>query len=472
MAGRRTPPTIGEEVEEQFLTALRELNFAPLPGARDLPVLAGLSPKPIYTVPPDNVILKAIGHLVASGRVYAHGNDVAYEAEALDGRGPALHHLRLGSEMVPGASSRLANVFTCAAGDTLFTPPRSFVGDLLASDLLNGRLPRITTYATRPVFDADYILCGPGWHPAAGVLVHGPAVEPEPHRVCDPSAPALQRLPHHLRTLLAGFCFRSDADLVNAVSMFLTGLLANHFVDDPKGVFLVDGNQPNLGKALLVRTCGLVLDGVAPQLVTFLANDEELEKKICASLRGRWQSMVFLDNAKSLNGGVISSQVIEANSVAPEVSLRILGRSEMHTRPNDLLWVLTMNDTRVSPDLASRGVPVRLAYEGRPEGRAFAIQPLEYALRHRLKILGELAGMVVKWNQAGRPRGVRSHRSLEWAAVVGGILAAAGLPEFLENADEAASAFNVQLDDLAALAEAVVDGNGPFVELPNPEGSS
>jgi hypothetical protein len=40
----------------------------------------------------------------------------------------------------------------------------------------------------------------------------------------------------------------------------------------------------------------------------------------------------------------------------------------------------------------------------------------------------------------------------------------ADLPEFLENAEEAAASFNTELDELAALAEAVIAGGGPYIE--------
>jgi hypothetical protein len=466
MAKGKTP-TVGEEQEALLKGAIQQLANVPLAGARGLPELIGLHapPKPVYRLPQDNVILTAINYLTAAGRVYAHGDDIVYESDALDGAGQSLIHLRLGRDPVARIASWLANVFTCADGPFLFPPPNWFANILLTTDLLLGRLPRIRMYARRPVFDENFHLCSPGWHPSSGVLVHGPAVEPVLVEGAGPDTPALDRLPPHLRTLLAGFCFRSDADLVNAVAMFLTGVLANHFINDPKGVFLIDGNQPGLGKSLLVRCVGSVLDGTDPRFVTFIPDDVELEKKICAQLRGSWQSMVFIDNAKSVGGAVISSQVIEANSVAAEVSLRILGKSEMYTRPNDLLWAITMNDTRLSPDLTSRGVPVRLAYEGLPEDRTFTgPPPLKYAEAHRLEILGELAGMVVRWNQAGRPKGGQSHRSHEWAAIVGGVLQVAGCPEFLTNTGEAAAAFNVQLDELAALAEAVVALAGPYVE--------
>jgi hypothetical protein len=123
-----------------------------------------------------------------------------------------------------------------------------------------------------------------------------------------------------------------------------------------------------------------------------------------------------------------------------------------------------MNDTRVSPDQVSRGLPIRFFLEGKPERRTFeGLDPITYAREHRLDILGEIAGMVVRWNQLGRPSGLHSHRLHHWANVIGGILTTAGLPEFLENADEAAATFDTQLDDLAALAEAVISADGTFV---------
>src|SRR5262249_38171741 len=139
-------------------------------------------------------------------------------------------------------------------------------------------------------------------------------------------------------------------------------------------------------------------------------------------------------------------------------------KSENISRPNDLLWALTMNDTRTSPDLVSRGLPIQLAYEGRPEERSFGgPDPITYAREYRLEILGELAGMVVRWNQAGRPEGQRSHRLAAWARLIGGILETAGMPELLENAQSAAASFDTSLDELAALAEAAIAMGSPLV---------
>src|SRR5262249_14560842 len=145
--------------------------------------------------------------------------------------------------------------------------------------------------------------------------------------------------------------------------------------------------------------------------------------------------------------------------------MRILGKSENYNRPNDLLWAFAMNNSRFCNDLITRSCTIWLFYEGRADKRKFKGEgPIAYATKHRVEILGELAGMVVGWNQAGRPPGRKSHRCDAWARVVGGILGHAGFPEFLDNADEAAASFSTELDKLAALAEAVVKGAGPYTE--------
>ena len=197
--------------------------------------------------------------------------------------------------------------------------------------------------------------------------------------------------------------------MANTVAVLITGILITHFIINGKPVVLLDGNQPGLGKTLLVRVIGIVLDGMDPRTIHYTAEEEELQKRICATLRGSPQSQVLIDNAKVKAETAIHSAVIEANSMAPEISLRILGKSENYVRPNDLLWYLTMNNTKASPDLISRGVPIRQYYEGKPENRDFGNRdPLKYALGTSPGDLGELAGMVCGGTRGGGPKGSRN----------------------------------------------------------------
>ena len=463
-ARRQRPETLGDRMASGLFKALREIQNAPIHGARDLPILTGLHHRnTTFSEPQENVILRAVSYLIASEKVFSYGDSIVLAIAKLSGDGDRLAYLRNGNSVATGSNHWLSNVFYCEAEEFQFPVPKWFCDLLLRSELLQAAILRIKVYAQRPLFDEDFILRGPGWHNDVGIMIHGPEIEPVPFMAASEGAPAIERLPQHLQTLLSGFCFASDADVANAVGAMLTGMLVNHFIVDGKAILLVDGNQPGLGKTLLVRVIGIVCDYIDPPLLHFTAEEEELQKRICATLRGSPGSVLLIDNAKTRSGAAVSSAVIEANSVAPEINLRILGTSENLSRPNDLLWAITMNQTKVSPDIASRSMPIRLAYEGRPEKRVFpGPDPIEYARTYRLEILSELAGMVLHWNQRGRPDGLAQHRLTTWSRIIGGILQAAGLNEFLSNAADAAAQFNVALDDLAAVAEAVVRGGGPF----------
>lgn len=463
-------PNTAAQLSDQLAAALRTLGTLPLPGARNLVIVRGITPGGNFTVPAENVIQQMIPVLVPPGgspRVYAYGQTVVLDT-TVDGQDSALVTLRSGTKVEAVAPAYLANLLVCeheTRTDTIqFSVPPKALAVLLNAEPLSRALTRIDMYARRSLFSPDFTLLGPGYHHAYRILIHGPEIEPDLSPLPG-AASALDRLPPLLRVLLGDFCFREPTDLTNYLGLMLTGLLTNHFLTTLKGLALIDGNQPGVGKTLLMRVLGILLDGVDPHLIHYTPDEEELQKRICATLRPARQSVLVIDNAKQPSGTPISSPVIEANSMAAEISLRILGVSENFVRPNDVIWSLTMNQTKVSPDLMSRGLPIRLAYDGPPEARVFnGPEPIGFARDHRLGILAELAGFVVRWTQAGRPEGSRSHRCHRWAKVIGGILLANGFPDFLGNYEEASGAFNSELEDLTLLVEAALaQPGGPFL---------
>jgi hypothetical protein len=272
------------------------------------------------------VLVNAVDLLVRSGRVYVYGDTIV-----LQGPGPGgdrLVPLRTGSVAEVGAEALLANLFVCQQEYGQFPVPKWFADVLLRAEPLRARLPRIRHYATRPIFDDDVVRRDPGWHPAVGILVHGPAVEPVMTAPGNTSEPARGRLAAHLRTLLQGFCFRSDADLVNAVGLLLTGLLMNHFVVCLKPVGLLDGNQPGLGKTLLARVFGVVFDDIDPWLIPYKQDDQELQKRICSTLRNSRQSSALVDNAKVRGGSVVTMPwVTRGEKQYSYQSVRVGGRA-------------------------------------------------------------------------------------------------------------------------------------------------
>src|SRR5262249_2562887 len=196
-------------------------------------------------------------------------------------------------------------------------------------------------------------------------------------------------------------------------------------VEQPKPPALLDGNQPGLGKTLFVSALGLVLDGAEPRRLA-LVQDTDLEKKLSAVLRAPVSSILFFDNVRTR----IDSPLIEANCLSPLLSLRILGGSVLIESPNSYLWMITSNLTSGTVDIISRALPILRRSEGNTRPRAFEGDPAAYATRHRLEILGELAGLVERWKQAGKPLGTARHRCVRWSQILGGILGVAGLDSF------------------------------------------
>jgi hypothetical protein len=442
---------------DRLRDALHDYRIGPVSCDRERAVIWGVTDKGVFVdgMTADAFLARAGTILTESGRVYTYGNSIVYEVPR-DGDG-ALATLSVEGRAEPGAAHVLENLFVTAFdprnGPVQSLPATKLVGALLADESLTRRLPKVQLHARRPTFDRDFVLCSPGWNPGADILVHGPEIAPVPWAPGDaPSDGAADRLPPRLRELLGEFSWRSDADLVNAVAVLLTGLLVNHFLDDPHPAAIVDGNQPQLGKTLLVQTIAWVLDDAEPARIP-LTKDEEVEKRLCAQVRSTRSTMFFFDNVRAR----IESVVLEQNVLSPTVSFRVLGKSTIVERPNAFLWMITSNLTAGTPDFISRGVPIRLFYEGDPRARCFTGDPIAYAARHRLGILGELAGMVQRWVEQGRPEGSHRHRCRRWAATIGGILEVAGLGgHFLGNVAEAEAAMDQSLLDLATLAEHVV----------------
>lgn len=317
-------PTPAEQLVSGLFAAVKTAETAPPPGSRDLPVIGGVTPGGLFVVPQESVLHQVGRVLVDSGRVFVYGNSLVVTTTAA-GDDAVVIPIRTGVQVEVWAPGVLANLMVCRHVGRFdvfeFPPPPKALGVLLNADPLLAALPVVELYARRPLFGPDFQLLGPGYHPGPGYLIHGPMVEPHLDPLPEADDP-LDRLPPHLRALLGGFCFRTPTDPVNTLGLFLTGVLVNHFVTTLKAVALVDGNQPGLGKTLLLRVLGLVLDGADPNLIHYTADDEELQKRMCATLRRGTQSVLILDNAKQPSGTPISSPALESNSMAPGVSLQ------------------------------------------------------------------------------------------------------------------------------------------------------
>jgi len=415
------------------------------------------------------VLNEVLDILARSRRVYAHHDDVMLTNAA----NTKFRLLSVDGRAEPKAGSWLMNIVasvqykpkhgTGEVESWEFPLPNSICDQLFAMDRCIDSLPPVTTYATHSVFDADFRLHGPGYHEEQQILVQG--VDIVPNVASLPAVPrggartvteAVDRLPPHLRRLLKDFDWAGVVDLTNAIGTLLMGLLMNHLVEDGHPMVVIRGNQPSIGKSLLAKVIGMVFDGRRVAAIK-KSGDEEFDKLLCGMLKKR-RRMVFLDNLRDK----LDSERIEQIVTSPTIVVRILGTNDFGDWPNDVLFVLTSNNLTAGRDLVSRNVTIDLYTEGDPKKRQAArkaSKPLAYAHEHRAEILGELAAMVMRWVDAGRPDGELNTRFDKVSQIVGGILDVNGFPGFASNAETAAIEMDDELQRMLELAEQIVGGS-------------
>ncbi|QEL20684.1 hypothetical protein [Limnoglobus roseus] len=392
------------------------------------------------TTPVAETLGRIAHRLLASGTCYTRaGQLVRVRGDEVK---PILTHPELA-----GLVNEHAELFFVDTKGGAFKPlPPGYGNTFLNQSVQLGRFPKITLFTRNPVYADDWRLLSPGYDPGSGVYTAAEAVEPRP------ATPRLDALLHD-------FCFRTPGDRTNYLGVLLTAVLMPRFVGCKPAV-LFNGNQPGLGKTMLAQMVALLRDGRHAETVSYNPNDEEFEKRLGAGVR-RGETTLVVDNAKAKGrDGCISSPCLERSITDAVVSFRLLGQSLTIRAENSLIFCVTANAANVSRDLVTRSVVVNLHHEGDPAGRAFTIaDPEDDLLRHRAEVLGELVGMVERWKAAGRPLAAARTRfeRKQWGAIVGGILAADGRPDFLANAAEAAATLDATRQDFEALVDLLAD---------------
>lgn len=161
----------------------------------------------------------------------------------------------------------------------------------------------------------------------------------------------------HLLHILSQFCPGTALDRELLLAYILT-----HFVGlapAQRPAFLIEGVEGDegagrgIGKTTLVRLMAKLVNGYIsytisdpmPQFITRLLSPE-----------GRNKRIVLIDNVKSLK---FSSSDLEQLITTDTISGKQLYLGE-GSRPNTLVWSLTINGANLSRDLAARCVPVQL----------------------------------------------------------------------------------------------------------------
>lgn len=390
-------------------------------------------------------------HLVASGTCFSRAGQLV---SVLDQDCTAV----LSAAELAGHLNQMVEFFFIGPKSAEFKPlPASYANTWLNHPGESRRLPVIDMYSRNPVYTSDWRLVQPGYDAASRIYYAGPTIEPRDGT-------------EHLDALLKDFCFLAPADRTNYIGMMLTVLLMPSFLGSKPAV-LFNGNQPELGKSILAQTLAILRDGQPVETATYNPNDEEFEKRLGAIVR-RGATTIIIDNARGKGRNAkIDSPCLERSITDSILSFRLLGSSDSIRAENSHIFCITANAPDVSRDLVTRSVVINLHYEGNPEHRTYSIaDPEGYAQEHRIELLGELIGMVERWRLSGMPHASTHSRFNKrgWGNVIGGILDACGEPDFLANADEAASLLDDtrrEFDELVAILVDHPQGTWTAAEL-------
>ncbi len=301
-----------------------------------------------------------------------------------------------------------------------------------------------------PIVRADgTILSAAGYDDASGVL-HLPELD----------VPAVPEFPTQddvddavglLRFMVAEFPWLGPHDEANYLGALLTPLL-RLIAPPPYKMLAIGARQPGSGKSLLGKVLRAVHGGVLR--TSWPRDDAELDKSLVSILTVTTAPIVEFDNVS----GLLSSPRMDSLLTQAEYSDRLLGSTNQPTLINDRLWVVTGNNVKLGSDLTRRtmwctidpGVP-------NPELLThFTIKSLErWARERRGLILWALLTLIRAWVVADRPMPPQrsSDDYAHWRAVVGGILAHAGVPGEFDAAESAQQEQGAQDDGWSQLFE-------------------
>ena len=322
-----------------------------------------------------------------------------------------------------------------AKGDLLPAPPPvATVKSVLATP--DPALPVLTGIVNTPVFGrSGTLITTPGYHPDARLLyvpAPGFTVPDIPKRPTAAEIAAAREL--ICEDLFGDFPFTGEAERAHVVALLLLGFMRG-MIDGPTPLHLIEKPTPGTGATLMVDAVATILTGTGASVMTEGRDDEEWRKRVTAKLR-QIPSIILIDNLRAK----LDSSAVAAALTAPFWEDRVLGQSDMTRLPIRCLWIATGNNPEFSNEMARRLVRIRLdANVERPWQRGGFRHPdlMVWIRANRGRIVAACLTLCQAWIAAGKPRGSKTIGSYEnWAQVIGGVLATAGIPGFLGNLED------------------------------------
>lgn len=245
----------------------------------------------------------------------------------------------------------------------------------------------------------------------------------------------------YLSNLTKGFPMpgRDERGISQALSVFIAAFITPFVLgmlapEDLVPMFVFCSNRQGSGKSLLVKIILWALYGKSSAIL-FGRDEDELRKLLDTEALAN-EPFLFFDNVKRS----LKSQALDMWITQPSWKGRRMGGQTGFEVPKQSVIYISSNHPKVDKDSDRRSLFCELFSEHVDiSSRNFDRVLNDSWLKRpevRSDILSAVWSLVVNWDQKGRPAGPRSLASFEsWAALVGGICTAAGLPDPIDRSE-------------------------------------
>lgn len=318
------------------------------------------------------------------------------------------------------------------------------------------------TVTHAPTFRPDgSLISTPGYDEATQTLFLPVGKQPPPVGE-RPSADDVAKARGWIDYMLTDFRFVTQNDRANYIGLMLSPLL-RAMTPPPYKLGVIEAHQPGSGKTFLARSLISLHGGLMHAEIP--GEEAELVKTITSVLDTSTGAVVVFDNVT----GMVKSPALTGLLTSPTFEGRRLGTGTLVQTVNDRLWVITGNNAALGGDLTRRSLRIRIdPGVPNPERRTqFTIADFEtWTREHRGDLLWSLLVLVRHWVASGSPMPaeIRQDSYGTWSAVVGSILAAAGIPGVFDDEDTTTQSRDVDFEEWSAFFETLysVVGNGAW----------
>jgi hypothetical protein len=311
-------------------------------------------------------------------------------------------------------------------------------------------LPLVSAIVYDPVVyrseGGGYTVTSPGYNTPSGIYYAATA------------GPPITALPgtHHLKTCFSGVPFDAEPSRNALLAWLLSGVVLDPTLDPP--LLVVSGTRQGLGKSSVVQAAGTILTGAVPAPVA--PSPSEFTKALSAQFLQGESRFVALDNIVVRGSGTYDNSALSTLLTQGfSKSVRLLGYSR-NVSCSGVLVAASLNDARLSTDLASRSISVKLSGW---EPQLMIPFCKDYAFKYRRELYGELLWLAQQGqDDAETSQLYLSCRFRRWVNFVRPRIEREFGPLLLE---EASAALDEVFQELFAIACDSADDGTPWAAL-------